>query len=184
MPAVDDPFSIAASLPGQMATMRGQIKDLSVNNTQALSRALAAATASAASASAAATALQASVVTPVTAVATNLGATVLPFNVTATMVVPAGATRCFYTATASVYGYSSGSFQVGFQINAPSTGSFGYLAASAAPLASSGISVATGFLTALTPGSILSFNTYVGSPYSGSGYSLDTKVQVLAVFQP
>ena len=59
MPAVDDPFSIAASLPGQMATLKGQVKDLSVNNTQALTQALAAATAaagSAATASAAATA--------------------------------------------------------------------------------------------------------------------------------
>ena len=35
MPAIDDPFSIAASLPGQMADMKRQIKDLSSNNTQA-----------------------------------------------------------------------------------------------------------------------------------------------------
>ena len=34
MPAVDDPFGIAASLPGQMATLRAQVKDLSVNRTQ------------------------------------------------------------------------------------------------------------------------------------------------------
>ena len=54
MPAVDDPFSIAASLPGQMATLKGQLKDLSVNNTQVLTQALAAATAAAASAAAAA----------------------------------------------------------------------------------------------------------------------------------
>ena len=184
MPAIDDPFSIAASLPGQMAEMKRQMKDLSVNNTQALTQALAAATASAASAAAAAASANASLVTPVTAVATNLGATVLPLNVTATMVVPAGATRCWYTATAGVYGYSSGSFQVGFRINAPSTGSFGFVAASAAPLASANTSVASGTLTALTPGSTLSFNAYIGNPFSGSGYSIDTKVQVLAVFQP
>ena len=34
MPAIDDPFSIAASLPGQMATLKAQVKDLSVNRTQ------------------------------------------------------------------------------------------------------------------------------------------------------
>ena len=34
MPAVDDPFSIAASLPGQLATLKAQVKDLSVNRTQ------------------------------------------------------------------------------------------------------------------------------------------------------
>ena len=84
MPAVDDPFGIAASLPGQLADVKRQMKDLSVNNTQALTQALAAASASAASARAAATALQASVVTPVTAVATS-AATSVPFNVTATM---------------------------------------------------------------------------------------------------
>ena len=43
MPAIDDPTSIAASLPGQMAEMKRQMKDLSVNNTQALTQALAAA---------------------------------------------------------------------------------------------------------------------------------------------
>ena len=34
MPAIDDPFSIAASLPGQLAEIRRTIKDLSVNRTQ------------------------------------------------------------------------------------------------------------------------------------------------------
>ena len=33
MPAVDDPFGIAASLPGQLKTLRDQVKDLSVNRT-------------------------------------------------------------------------------------------------------------------------------------------------------
>ena len=34
MPAIDDPFSVAASLPGQMAEIRRVVKDLSVNRTQ------------------------------------------------------------------------------------------------------------------------------------------------------
>jgi len=125
MPAVDDPFGIAASLPGQMAEIRRQIKDLASNNMQAASLALAAATAATA-------ALQANAVTPVTAVATS-AATGVPFNVTATMVVPAGATRCFYTATSSIYVTSGGAFQLGFSITAPSAGSTGYVAAGAAP---------------------------------------------------
>ena len=33
MPAVDDPFSVAASLPGQMAALARVVKDLSVNRT-------------------------------------------------------------------------------------------------------------------------------------------------------
>ena len=183
MPAVDDPFSIAASLPGQMAEMKRQIKDLSVNNTQALTQALAAAAASAASASAAATALQASVVTPVTTVATST-ATSLPFSLTATMVVPTGATRCFYTTTASVYGNSTGAFQVKFNVSAPSTGSTGYLAAGAAPFGGSGSSTATGTLTGLTPGATLSFTAFIGSTFSGTISVLESRVQALAVFQP
>jgi len=183
MPAIDDPTSLAASLPGQMATMRGQIKDLSVNNTQALTQALAAASASAASASAAATALQASVVTPVTTVATS-AATGLPFSLTATMVVPAGATRCFYTTTASVYGQSTGAFQVKFNVSGPSTGNTGYLAAGAAPFAGAGTSSAVGALTGLTPGATLSFTAAVGSTFSGTISLLESRVQALAVFQP
>ena len=183
MPAVDDPFSIAASLPGQMAEMKRQMKDLSVNNTQALTQALAAASASAASARAAATALQASVVTPVTAVATSTS-TSLSFTLTATMVVPPGATRCFYTATASCYGQSSGAFQVGFNMSAPSTGSTGYFAAGAAPFAGSDTSSANGTLTGLTPGSTLSFSAIIGSTRSGTVGALESRVQALAVFQP
>ena len=176
MPAVDDPFGIAASLPGQMAEIRRQIKDLASNNMQAASLALAAATAATA-------ALQASVVTPVTAVATS-SATSVPFNLTATMVVPAGATRCFYTATASLYATSGAAFQLGFSITAPSTGSTGYAAAGAAPFAGSSTSTAVGVLTGLTPGATLSFNTYVGWVQSGTFASIETKVAALAVFQP
>ena len=33
MPAVDDPFGMAASMPGQLAELRRQLKDLSVNRT-------------------------------------------------------------------------------------------------------------------------------------------------------
>ena len=176
MPAVDDPFSIAASLPGQMAALKGQMKDLSVNNTQALTQALAAATAATA-------ALKASVVTPVTAVATS-AATGVPFNVSATMLVPPGATRCFYIVTSSIYVTSSGAFQLGFSVTAPSTGSTGYAAAGAAPFGGSSGSTAVGFLTGLTPGATLSFNANVGWIQSGTFASIETKVSALAMFQP
>ena len=182
MPAVDDPFSIAASLPGQMATIKSQMKDLSVSNTQALSQALAAATASAASASAAATALQASVVTPVTTIATSTSSS-FPFTLTATMVVPPRATRCFYTATASVFVTASSGFQVQFNVSAPSTGSYGNVSGSSG--ASSDTSSAMGTLTGLTPGATVSFTGYIGT---GGTYSAitgcNTRVQALAVFQP
>jgi len=183
MPAVDDPFSIAASLPGQLADVKRQMKDLSVNNTQALTQALAAASASAASARAAATALQANAITPVTAVATS-SATGVPFAVTATMVVPPGTSRCFYTVTSSIYVTSGGAFQLGFSVTAPSAGSTGYAAAGAAPFGGSSGSTAVGFLTGLTPGSSLSFTAYVGWVQSGSFASIETKVQALAMFQP
>ena len=176
MPAVDDPFSIAASLPGQMAELKRQVKDLGANNTQA-------ATVAAAAVAAAAAALQASVVTPVTTVTTST-ATGLPFSLTATMVVPAGTTRCFYTTTASVYGQSTGAFQVKFNVSAPSTGSTGYLAAGAAPFGGAGTSSATGSLTALTPGSTLSFTASIGTTFSGTISLLESRVQALAVFQP
>ena len=94
MPAVDDPFSIAASLPGQMAALKGQMKDLSVNNTQALTQALAAATAATA-------ALQANAVTPAV-LSTSAGAytTTTTFGVISTLSfpVPAGYTRALITA--------------------------------------------------------------------------------------
>ena len=54
MPAIDDPFGVAASLPGQVAKLRMDIKDLAANNTQAASLAASSATAAAASANAAA----------------------------------------------------------------------------------------------------------------------------------
>ena len=170
MPAVDDPASIAASLPGQIADLRRQIKDLSTNNTQA--------------ASIAAAVLKASVVTPVTTVATS-SATALPFTVTATMTVPAGATRCFYTATASVYAAGSASWNMGFSLTAPSAGSDTYVAGGGtAPVGSSGTSVGVGFLTGLTPGSTLNFTAQIGQTYSGTLTSCGTRVQALAVFQP
>ena len=101
MPAVDDPFSIAASLPGQLAEMRRQIKDLSVNNTQALTQALAAATASAASASLAAAAATNATVTPAV-LSTSAGAytTTTTFGVICTLIfsVPAGYTRALIAA--------------------------------------------------------------------------------------
>ena len=100
------------------------------------------------------------------------------------MIVPPGATRCFYTCTATVYGQSTGSFQVKFNVSAPSTGNTGYLAAGAAPFAGAGTSSATGALTGLTPGSTLSFTAAVGSTFSGTISLLESRVQALAVFQP
>lgn len=94
MPAIDDPFSLAASLPGQLAEMKRQIKDLSINDTRASSQALAAATASAA-------ALQANSVTPAV-LSTSAGAytTTTTFGVISSLSfsVPAGYTRALITA--------------------------------------------------------------------------------------
>ena len=176
MPAVDDPFGIAASLPGQLAELRRQIKDLASNNTQAAS-------AAAASAAAAAASAKASIVTPVTAVATS-AVTATPFNVTATMIVPAGATRCFYTATASLYAQSTTAFQVTVHMVVPVSGSNGYIDADAATLAGSDLSVAVGFLTGLTPGATLNFTGLFGAGGSGTIAVADSRVQALAVFQP
>ena len=177
MPAVDDPFSIAASLPGQMAELRRQVKDLASNNTQAASLALKAVAAAAA-------ALQASVVTPVTAVATS-AVTATPFNVTATMTVPAGATRCFYIASASLYAQSSTAFQVTVRMVVPVSGSNGYIDASAPPATSgSSTSISVGFLTGLTPGATLNFTGLFGAGGAGTMAVADSRVQALAVFQP
>ena len=104
MPAVDDPFSIAASLPGQMATLKGQLKDLSVNNTQALTQALAAASASAASASLAATAATNATVIPAVGHSNSSGyaLTNSAAEITrATITVPAGYTRALVFGTSS-----------------------------------------------------------------------------------
>ena len=111
MPAVDDPFSIAASLPGQMATLKGVVKDLSVNNTQALSQALAAATAAAASASTASAAATAAATAATNAMVTaavghntasSYALTTTPQELTrATITVPAGYTQALVFGTAS-----------------------------------------------------------------------------------
>ena len=105
MPAVDDPFSIAASLPGQMATLKGQLKDQSVTNTQALTQALAAATAASNAANAAATAAYNAAIAPrVGSAGTNSYtlstsyATYAAFNFT----VPSGFTQVYINAGGSV----------------------------------------------------------------------------------
>ena len=105
MPAVDDPTSLAASLPGQMATMRGQLKDLSVSNTQALTLALTAASAAAASASAAATAAANATVIPAVGhgSASSYALTTTPQELTrATITVPAGYTQALVFGTSSM----------------------------------------------------------------------------------
>ena len=52
------------------------------------------------------------------------------------------------------------------------------------PFAGAGTSSATGTLTGLTPGATLSFTAFIGSTYSGTISSLESRVQALAVFQP
>ena len=103
MPAVDDPFSIAASLPGQMATLKGVVKDLSVNNTQALSQALAAATAAAASASSASAAATAARVAPGIGSNSTTGFTLSTSYATLTsfgLTVPSGYSRALISVSA------------------------------------------------------------------------------------
>ena len=105
MPAVDDPFSIAASLTGQMATLKGQLKDLSVNNTQALTQALAAATAASNAANAAATAAYNAAVTAAVghSSASGYALTNSAQELTRTTItVPAGFTRALVFATSSM----------------------------------------------------------------------------------
>ena len=105
MPAVDDPFSIAASLPGQMATMRGQLKDLSVSNTQALTLALTAASAAAASASAAATSAYNAQVSPAVGANSTSGfslGTAFGDVTSFSFTVPTGYTRALISAAGSV----------------------------------------------------------------------------------
>lgn len=125
----------------------------------------------------------ASMVTPVTAVATST-ATALSFSLTATVTVSPNMTRCYYTASASVYGTASAAFQIAFNLTAPSTGSTGYLAAGAAPFAGSDTSTAVGTLTGLTPGAPVHFTALIGSIYSGTPSTLESRVQALVVFQP
>ena len=112
MPAVDDPLSLAASLPGQMADVKRQVKDLAANNTQAVSQALAAATAasaaaSAASAAASAAATAANNATVVPAVghggASSYALSSTPQELTrATIPVPSGYTQALVFGTASM----------------------------------------------------------------------------------
>ena len=105
MPAVDDPFSIAASLPGQMATLKGQLKDQSVTNTQALTQALAAATAASNAANAAATAAYNAAVTAAVGhgTASSFSLSTTPAELTrATITVPAGYTRALVFGTSSM----------------------------------------------------------------------------------
>ena len=158
MPAVDDPFSIAASLPGQMATLKGQLKDLSVNNTQALTQALAAATTASNAANAAATAAYNAQVSP--AVGANstsgfsLGTTfgdVVSFSFT----VPSGYTRALISAAGSVsaVAYTGGSGILESRIViAGAAGAFGASQTSAASQVSPVPSFSTASLTGLTAG--------------------------------
>ena len=109
MPAVDDPLSLAASLPGQVADVKRQLKDLAANNTQAVSQALAAATASAASASAASAAATtaANAATAATVTAAVGSASSAGFTLTASyailasfaLIVPAGYTRALVSVS-------------------------------------------------------------------------------------
>jgi len=105
MPAVDDPFSIAASLPGQMATLKGVVKDASVNNTQVLSQSLAAATASAASASSASAA--ATTAANAATTASNAATTASGAATTASNAATAAATAATNASVTAAVGHAS-----------------------------------------------------------------------------
>lgn len=98
MPAVDDPFSISASLPGQLKTVRDQIKDLASNNTQAASAAAATATAAANAAYNATISPQVGSAGNNSYVLTTAFATYASFNFT----VPSGFTQVYINAGGSV----------------------------------------------------------------------------------
>ena len=112
MPAVDDPFGVAASLPGQVAKVRQDLKDLAANNTQAASAAAASATSAAASATSAAAAANAAATTAanasVTAAVGHNSASGYALTTSAqeltrvTMTVPAGYTQALIFGTASM----------------------------------------------------------------------------------
>ena len=125
MPAVDDPFSIAASLPGQLADVKRQMKDLSVNNTQALTQALAAASAASAAASAAATAASNARINVAVGNAsasnyliTTSYATIASFGLT----VPSGYTRALVSVSAFATGLSAASSLDRIYVQAVSNG--------------------------------------------------------------
>ena len=105
MPAIDDPFSIAASLPGQMKVLRDQIKDLASNNTQAASNALKAAAIASAAAQTASTAAYNAAISPQVGSSGNNAytlttsfATYASFNFT----VPTGFTQVYINASGSM----------------------------------------------------------------------------------
>lgn len=118
MPAIDDPFGIAASLPGQVAELKRQIKDLSVNNTRAASIAAAAAVAAAASASASATAAMNATISPQVGASGNNSYTLTTSYVTYASFnfsVPPGFTQVYINAGGSITAISSFSGgEVGF----------------------------------------------------------------------
>jgi len=105
MPAVDDPFSISASLPGQLKTVRDQIKDLASNNTQAASAAAAAATAAATAAANAMINVAVGNASASNYLLTTSYATIASFGLT----VPSGYTRALVSVSAFATGLSAAS---------------------------------------------------------------------------
>ena len=111
MPAVDDPFSVAASMPGQMKVLRDQLKDLASNNTQAASNAARVAAAAATAAFNAAISPQVGSGGTNSYTLTTSYVTYASFNFT----VPAGFTQVYINAGGSVTAISSFSGgEVGF----------------------------------------------------------------------
>ena len=197
MPAVDDPFSIAASLPGQMATLKGQLKDLSVNNTQALTQALAAATAaagSAATASAAATAA-ANAATAARVVPVVNSSSAAGFTLTTSyailvifgLIVPSGCTRALVSASGFVSNVSSSTTGDRLYVLAAINGVAG--PESNNPMgASNPVGAASAFqtqnLSGLTPGGTISIALQAHiTTGPGSSFFANATLSAMAIFQ-
>ena len=161
MPAVDDPFSVAASMPGQMKVLRDQIKDLASNNTQTASLALAAASA------ASAAAFNAQVVPAVGANSTQGFLLTATFSdvVSFTFTVPTGYTRALISASGAVSAVANGAGSGVLQsriVIAGTAGAFGASQTVSAPQVSPVPAFSTASLTGLTGGSTLTVTIQAG----------------------
>ena len=197
MPAVDDPTSLAASLPGQVADVKRQLKDLAANNTQAVSQALAAATAASAaasSASAAATtaanAATAARVVPVTGSSSSAGFTLttsyailIIFGLT----VPSGCTRALVSASAFVSSLTSSTGGDRLYVQAAINGAVG--PESNNPMgASNPVGAASAFqtqnLSGLTPGGTISISVQAHIMVGpGASAFANATLSAMAIFQ-
>ena len=189
MPAVDDPFSIAASLPGQFATLKGVVKDLGVNNTQALTQALAAATAAAASAATAATAAYNAQVSPAVSGNSTSGF-LLPTGsfgdvTSCTFTVPTGYTRALISASGSVAAVANGAGPGVLQARIVIAGNVGAYSATQTSAASQ-IPALSAFgaasLTGLTAGSAITVTIQGGASGTTTTSLTNASVTATALF--